>query len=136
MSEAPWETLAPDAPDLFARLRRHERCEVLVRFSIGERRGMRVEIPAVRTVLQGRLEAHPRVDRFRVWIDGWSEGDRAWLARRKGRGGPDYWQGAVEYRPHGKPALVLYFTAPLDGLEIQVLLPANPTNQRGHCEDG
>ncbi|MGV3721122.1 MAG: hypothetical protein ACO1SX_09450, partial [Actinomycetota bacterium] len=51
---------------------------------------------------------------------GWGHGDFAWFSRRKGRGRPDYWQAAIEYRPFGAPALVLYLTAPLDGLEVRV----------------
>lgn len=135
MTDPGLSSLSSEASDLFSRLRQHEGREVLVRFSVGAHQGMRVEIPSTRTLVQGRLEVHPRVDRFRVWIDGWGTGDFAWFARRKGRGGPGYWQGAIEYRPQGKPALVHYFTAALDGLELQVL-PATGTANGSRCEEG
>jgi hypothetical protein len=115
-----WLSLPSDAPDLFDRLRSAGAAQISVRFGIGTEGGHRVEIPAVRLVLTGQLQVEARQDRFGVLVPGWGEGDFAWFARRKGRGGPDYWQGAVEHRPEGLPALVVYFTAPLDGLEIRL----------------
>ncbi len=135
MIEPTWETLVADTPDLFLRLRRYQGCEILVRYAVGERQGIQVEVPAARTTLQGRLEVHPQVDRFRIRLEGWSEEDFIWLARRKGRGGPGYWQGAIEYRPEGKPALVHYFTAPLDGLVIKLRPTRSNTDHPGHCEE-
>jgi hypothetical protein len=66
------------------------------------------------------LAVEAQVDRFGVLVPGWGEGDFAWFSRRKGRGRTDYWQAAIEYRPFDAPALVLYLTAPLDGLDLRV----------------
>lgn len=118
--EPTWQKLSSDAPDLFDCLRARAGAEVWLRFGIGVEGGYRVEVPAVRLSLQGRLAVAPRVDRFTVAVPGWGPEDFAWFGRRKGRGRTDYWQGAIEYRPEGQPALVLYFTAPDDGLEISI----------------
>lgn len=88
--------------------------------------GYRVEVPASSLMLRGGLSVEEAVDRFAVQVPGWAETDFAWFARRKGRGRTDYWQAAIEYRPAGLPALVLYLTAPLDGLLIRVR-PVTPT---------
>jgi hypothetical protein len=116
-----WTALPSDAPDLFSRLRELGPLRACVRFGVGLGEGLHVEIPAARLMVEGLLHAEPQVDRFGIEVPGWGAGDFAWFARRRGRGGPDYWQGAIEHRPEGRPALVLYFTAPLDGLEIRVL---------------
>ncbi len=115
-----WSELESGDPDLFSRMRELEGREVRVRFAVGLGEGARVEIPALRLVIAGRLRPVPGLDRFGLLPDGWGPTDLAWFARRRGRGGPPYWQGALEYRPAGRPTLVLYFTAPLDGLEIRV----------------
>jgi hypothetical protein len=115
-----WQTLPSEAPDLFDRLRAAGPAEVYVRFGIGVGKGFAVDVPAASLTLQGRLQVEHQVDRFGVQVPGWGPDDFAWLARRKGRGRTDYWQGAIEYHPEGRPALVLYFTAPLDGLEIRL----------------
>lgn len=115
-----WERLASDSAELFGRLRELGRAEIHLRFGIGTAEGYRVEVPAASLTLRGMVTTEPEVDRLTVQIDGWSDGDFAWFARRKGRGRTDYWQAAIEYRPSGRPALVLYLTAPLDGIEIQV----------------
>ncbi len=118
--ERGWTVLSSGLPDLFSRLREVGPAEVLVRFSIGTEARYQVEVPGCRTAILGRLALQPGVDRFNVHVSGWGQDDFAWFGRRKGRGCEDYWQGAVEYRPEGRPALVVYFTAPLDGLEIRV----------------
>ena len=116
-----WINLASDAPELFERLAELGEAEVVVRFGIGVEAGYRVEVPAVRLALRGRLCLFPGRDRFGVEATSTAgEGDFTWLARRKGRGRSDYWQGAIERQAGGSPALTLYFTAPLDGLEIRV----------------
>ena len=120
MTEREWQTLAAESPDLFERLRERGPSEVHVRFGIGVGRGFTVDVPAASLTVQGRLRVEPDVDRFGIEVPGWGPDDFAWFARRKGRGRTDYWQGAIEYRPEGRPALVLYFTAPPDGLEIRV----------------
>ena len=115
-----WERFPSDAPELFTRLRGKTDAEIHLRFGIGTAEGYRVEVPAASLTLRGRLTVEASVDRFTIHLEGWGDGDFAWFARRKGRGRTDYWQGAIEYRPAGLPALVLYVTAPLDGLEIRV----------------
>jgi hypothetical protein len=120
---AEWQRLSCAAPELFQDLRESEGGEVHVRFRIGTG-GFVVDVPAASLTLQGRLRVAPSRDRFTVAVPGWGPDDFAWFSRRKGRGRPDYWQGAIEYRPQGCPALVLYVTAPLDGLEISVRSPA------------
>jgi hypothetical protein len=114
------ERLPSDAPDLFERLRKLQPAEVRVRFGIGTHGSAAVDVPAVSFTLQGRLRVEPHVDRFAVEVPGWGPDDYAWFGRRKARGRPDYWQGAVEHRPEGRPALVIYFTAPEKGLEVSV----------------
>jgi hypothetical protein len=123
-----WERFPSDSLELFSRLRELGRAEIHLRFGIGAAEGYRVEVPAASLTLRGTVTTAPEVDRLTVQIDGWGDGDFAWFARRKGRGRTDYWQAAIEYRPTGRPALVLYLTAPLDGIEIQVrpLPPAPP----------
>jgi hypothetical protein len=101
-------------------LRRLGPAEMHVRFGIGVGSGYRSEVPAASLTLRGKLAVEPQVDRFALRIPGWSETDFAWFARRKGRGRSDYWQAAIEYHPEGHPALVLYLTAPLDGLVLRV----------------
>ena len=115
-----WRRLPPNDPSLFKRLRDLPPANVTVRFRIGVEERGRVEVPAASLTLQGRLRVEPVVDRFEVEIPGWGTEDFAWFARRKGRGRTDYWQAAIEHKPEGRPALVLYLTAPLDGLEISV----------------
>jgi hypothetical protein len=115
-----WQPIPSGDPELFARLREAEGEAVCVRFGMGLGDGLQVEIPAARLMVEGRLRVEAGVDRFAVEITGWEGGDFAWFARRRGRGGPDYWQGALEYHAEGRPGLVLYFTAALDGLEIRV----------------
>ena len=115
-----WQPLSSAAPDLFPQLRALGTVEACVRFRIGAGEGYAVDIPATSLTLHGRLRVMPSVDRFGLEVDGWGADDFAWFGRRKGRGRRDYWQGAIEYRPEGRPALVLYFTAPEDGLEISV----------------
>lgn len=117
---AGWQPVPSDAPDLFPRLRRLGEASVSIRFGIGTEEGYRVQVPAVRLHLTGALRVEAQHDRLSVLVPGWGPEDFAWFARRKGRGRPDFWQGAVEHRPEGSPALVVYFTAPLDGLEIRV----------------
>jgi hypothetical protein len=116
----PWQKLPADAPDLFTQLRELDGAEVYVRFRIGIGEGTHVEVPAATLTVQGRLGVEPVVDRFAVEVPGWGPEDFAWFARRKGRGRPDYWQGAIEYHGPAHPALILYFTAPPDALEISV----------------
>lgn len=122
-----WEPLPSDATDLFSRLRERAGGRVCVRVRVGVEAGCRVAVPAASCAVQGLLRVEPVVDRFSVLVEGWGAGGFAWLARRLGRGhaqrAPDYWQGAVEYHAEGRPALVLYFTAPADGLEILVFRP-------------
>lgn len=120
MTAPRWEAFPSEAPDLFSQLESLQGHAVLVRFGIGTGEGFRVEVPAARMAVQGRLEVRRSLDRIVVQVEGWGESDFAWFGRRKGRGRPDYWQGAIEYRPANSLALVLYFTAPLDGLEIRV----------------
>jgi hypothetical protein len=115
-----WQTLPSDAADLYERLRTMEGAEVSVRFGIGTAEGYQVEVPAASLIVQGWLRVEPGVDRLVVEVPGWGPEDFAWFGRRKGRGRTDYWQGAIEHRPGGRPALVLYFTAPADGLLIRV----------------
>lgn len=123
MIEPRWRTVPSGARDLFERLEALQGQTGLVRFGIGTGGGLRVDVPAARMSLQGRLEVRRSLDRIIIHVEGWGDDDFAWFGRRKGRGRPDYWQGAIEYRPAGCPALVLYFTAPLDGLEIRVREP-------------
>ena len=120
MDDLKWQTLASEAPDLFDHLRHSGPAEVHVRFGIGVGEGFAVDVPAASLTLQGRLRVEPGTDRLGIEVPGWGPDDFAWFARRKGRGRTDYWQGAIEYRPEGRPALVFYFTAPLDGLEIRL----------------
>ena len=120
MSNSKWTPLDPTSPELFEQLRALDHPEASIRFGIGTEGRHRVAVPAARLVLQGRLRLEADVDRFSVEIEGWGPADFAWLARRKGRGRPDYWQGAVEHRATDRPALVFYFTAPLSGIEISV----------------
>lgn len=115
-----WERLPSDSASLFTRLRELGPAEIHLRFGMGTTEGFRVEVPAVSLILRGMVSAEAVTDRFSVQIEDWGEGDFAWFARRKGRGRTDYWQAAIEYRPSGRPAVVLYLTAPLDGIEIQV----------------
>lgn len=115
-----WERFPSDAPELFTWLRSQTGAEVHLRFGIGTAEGYRVEVPAASLTLRGGLTVETEVDRFTVHLEGWGDRDFAWFARRKGRGRTDYWQGAIEYHTAGHPALVLYVTAPLDGLEIRV----------------
>ena len=125
MSE--WQRFPSDAPDLFDQLRELRDAEVTVRFRIGIGEWGMVDVPAASLTLQGRLRSEPGVDRFGVEVPGWGTEDFAWFARRKGRGRTDYWQAAIEHKPAGRPALILYLTAPLDGLEIQI----SPSVHRG-----
>lgn len=118
----PWTEHSSADPALFERLRELGPAEVSIRFGIGTAEGYRVEVPAASLILQGRLRVEPEVDRISVEVPGWGSGDFAYFGRRKVRGRPDYWQGAVEYRPEDRPALVLYFTAPLEGLVIKTRL--------------
>lgn len=113
-----WQPLPSEAPDLFGRLRELQGAEITVRFRIGVGEWGRVEVPAASLTIQGRLHVEPGVDRFGVEVPGWGTDAFAWFARRKGRGRTDYWQAAIEHKPEGRPALILYLTAPLDGLEI------------------
>jgi len=122
-----WTLLPSDAVGLFDALRGLPGAEVHVRFRIGAEAAHRVQVPAVSLTLRGRLVVEAQVDRFAVAVPGWAEGDFAWFSRRKGRGRTDYWQAAIEYRPVGLPALVLYLTAPLDGLELRVRPAAPPS---------
>ena len=117
----------PAAPDLFPQLRAMVQSEVSIRFGMGTEGRQRVAVPAARLVLQGRMQVKPNADRISIEIESWGAGDFAWLARRKGRGRPDYWQGAIEHRAADRPALVLYFTAPLSEIEISV----RPTSPAG-----
>ncbi len=115
-----WQRFPSDDPALFRRLRERAGADVCVRFRIGVDASPRVEVPAATLLLQGRLLLEPVVDRFGIGVTGWGAEDFAWFARRKGRGRSDYWQAAIEHRPEGRPALVLYLTAPLNGLEITI----------------
>lgn len=114
-----WCDHEPADPEFFARLRELGAAEVSIRFGIGTEEGFQVEVPAASLMLQGRLRVEREVDRISVEVPGWGTEDFAYFARRKGRGRTDYWQGAIEYRPAGRPALVLYFTAELAGLQIR-----------------
>lgn len=115
-----WLTLDPAHPDLFTQLRELGPSEASVRFNHGIDDAGRVQVPASSLTLQGALRVEAGVDRFGILIPGWGENDFVWLARRRGRGRSDYWQGAIEQKPGGRPALIFYFTAELDGLEIRV----------------
>jgi hypothetical protein len=115
-----WIDLSSSSPDLFERLRACEGWEISLRARHGTGNGRKVEVPSASIVLQGTLRVQAAVDRFAVDVPGWGSDDFAWLARRKGRGGPDYWQGAIEYRCGGRPALVVYFTAPAEGIQLRV----------------
>jgi hypothetical protein len=115
-----WVAVRSDAPELFDRLRQLSDAEIYVRFNLGVEQGHRVEVPAVSLTLRGELAVEGQVDRFGVLVEGWAADDFAWFSRRKGRGRTDYWQAAIEHRPSGAPALVLYLTAALDGLELRV----------------
>jgi hypothetical protein len=99
---------------------------VHVHFAIGTEGGHHVDVPAASFTVRGRLRVETAVDRFAVLVPGWGPQDFAWFARRKGRGREDYWQAAIEQQADSGPALVLYLTAPLDGLEIRVRA-ADPT---------
>jgi hypothetical protein len=114
-----WPRVPSDAPDLFDRLAALGEAEVVVRFGIGVEGGYRVDVPATRLALRGRLRLFPGRDRFGIEQTEGGASDFAWFARRKGRGRTDYWQGAIERHSDGVPALTLYLTAPLDGLEIR-----------------
>jgi hypothetical protein len=131
-----WQKLPSEDPDLFLRLRGLGETEICVRFGIGTERGDGVDIPAARLMVEGRLRVEPEVARFGVTVSGWGPSDFAWFARRVGRGGPDYWQGALEYRPEGRPALVLYFTARLDALEISVRTESLSPSRQAAKRDG
>jgi len=115
-----WQAYTSAAPDLFTQLRRLGGAEIHLRFNIGTTEGFGVEVPATSLTLRGTLEVDAVADRITILVPGWGASDFAWIARRKGRGRSDYWQAAIEYRPAGLPTLVLYFTAPLDGLELRV----------------
>lgn len=115
-----WTRFPSDAPDLFTRLAELGDAEVVVRFGIGVGDGYRVEVPAARLSLRGRLRLYPGRDRFGIAAEESGPGDFTWLARRKGRGRSDYWQGAIERHTDGYPALTLYFTAQVDEVEIRV----------------
>ena len=115
-----WVPLRSEDPDLFTRLRGLVNAELHLRCEIGTSEGFRVQVPAASLTLRGPLTVEPVHDRFAIHPDGWGAGDFVWFARRKGRGRTDYWQGAIEYRPEGRPALVLYVTAELEGLELRV----------------
>jgi hypothetical protein len=123
-----WQTWPSADPDLFAQLRRAGSLEIHLRFGIGTAGGYRVEVPAASLTLRGTLTVEPTTDRLNLHVPGWGPEDFAWFSRRKGRGRTDYWQAAIEYRPAGLPALVLYLTVPLDGLEIRVR-PLRPSVQ-------
>lgn len=118
-----WHEYPADLPDLFDQLRAFRPSEVRIRLGIGTAEGYRVEVPASSLTVQGRLCVEAGVDRLSVEIPGWGDGDFAWFGRRKGRGRPDYWQIALEYRPEGRPHLVYYGTAAVDGLRISVREP-------------
>lgn len=120
LEEAGWESMRSDSSVLFDTLRRLPEAEIFVSFKVGVGKGYRVDVPAASLNLRGRLKVEAAVDRFHVLIPGWGEGDFAWFSRRKGRGRSDYWQAAIEHRAAGAPALVLYLTAELDGLELRV----------------
>jgi hypothetical protein len=115
-----WLSLPSGAADLFDRLRALEHAELHLRWGIGDAEGFRVQVPAASLTVRGPVSVEPVVDRFTIRPEGWRDGDFIWFARRLGRGRTDYWQGAIEYRAAGAPALVLYLTAPLDGLELRV----------------
>lgn len=89
--------------------------EVVVRCSSGG--GGR--LPALLVTLRGRLVLCSRQGRFGVELTGHATGDFAWMALRRGRGGPDYWQGALEQRREGYPAVVVYFAAALNEVEVR-----------------
>jgi hypothetical protein len=119
-SQGGWRALTSDAPDLFAQLRAAGAAEIHLRFGVGTDEGYRVAVPAASLTLRGALRVEATTDRLSIQVPGWGAGDFVWFSRRKGRGRTDYWQAAIEYRPAGLPALVLYLTAPLDGLEIRI----------------
>lgn len=116
----PWTDLSPGDPGLFDRLRGLGHAEIYVHVPIGTETGYRVAVPGASLSLRGTLEVAPGVDRLIVRVPGWGVDDLAWFGRRKGRGRPDYWQFAIEHRPEGFPGLVLYGTAPLDGIVLRV----------------
>jgi hypothetical protein len=115
-----WHRISSDDPDLFERLRACPGARICVRFHAGVEDAFHTEIPASSFALRGALRVEEEADRFSIQVPGWGPEDFAWFARRRRAGGADYWQCAVEYRPGGTAGLVLYFTAPLDGLEISV----------------
>jgi len=119
-SRSGWQALSSAAPDLFDHLRATGAAEIHLRFGVGTAEGYRVAVPAASLTLRGMLRVETANDRLSILVPGWGETDFAWFSRRKGRGRSDYWQAAIEYRPAGLPALVLYLTAPLDGLEIRI----------------
>lgn len=119
VARADWTEQDPADPQLFARLRKLGPARVYVRLGIGTGDGLHVEVPAASLAVGGELVVAPDVDRFGIRLPGWKEPDFAWFARRKGRGRPDYWQAAVQQHGEGGPALVLFFTATLDGLVIR-----------------
>jgi len=125
-SDTGWQTLPSDAPDLFDRLRALEGAEIHLHFGIGTAAGWQVDVPAASLNLRGRLQVEKTVDRFAVKVPDRGAADFAWFGRRRGRGRPDYWQGAIEHRVAGRPALVLYFTAPAGGLRLRVRAPEPP----------
>lgn len=131
-----WQRLPSEDPALFERLRGLPPTDVIVRFRIGVGERGKVEVPAVSLTLQGRLRVEPGVDRFGIEVPGWGAEEFAWFARRKGRGRTDYWQAAIEHKPEGRPALVLYLTAALDGLEICIepLTAKTPSSAEGRKE--
>ena len=114
-----WDEHSSADPKLFAALRSLQDAEIYVRFAMGVGDGSQVEVPAAVLSVQGRFRVEPRSDRFCMKVPEWGEEHFVYFARRKGRGRDDYWQGAIEHRPEGRPSLVLYFTAPLDGLIIR-----------------
>ncbi len=121
-----WEELCPTAPTLFEQLRQYDGAEFWVHVEQGLGADGRISVPATHLTVQGTLKVEPGVARFSVAIPGWENSDFAWFARRRGRGRPDYWQAAIEYRPSGRPALVLYFTAELADLQMRVLRSGRP----------
>ena len=114
-----WDEHSSADPKLFAVLRGLQDAEIYVRFATGVGDGFQVEVPAAVLSVQGSFRVEQRSHRFSVELPEWGEDHFAHFARRKGRGRDDYWQGAIEHRPEGRPSLVLYFTAPLDGLIIR-----------------
>jgi hypothetical protein len=114
-----WEDHSSADPRLFAALRHLAGCRIYLRFEHDTRDGLRVEVPSASLTLQGELTVELNVDRFGIRLPGGGVGDFAWFSRRKARGRPEYWQGAIEQHRDGGPALVLYFTAPADGLTLR-----------------